>query len=149
MIPFTIHRLTFNPHFYIMKLLLGAMITVFLNASNCSSDQRFKEIKFGEGGGFTGAVTEFRLKENGDIYRYNSMDKEEQLIKSIPAEELKIVREKLSKVSKEALQIDHPYNMYYFIQIDTIRATWGDPAFKASPELLDLYNYLDATATKK
>lgn len=132
-----------------MKLFLSALVFVFLNASNCASDQNFKEIKFGEGGGFTGAVTEYRLKENGDIYKYNSMDKEEQLIKSITGEELKKVKEKLAKVPKEAMNINHPYNMYRFVQVDTIKATWGDPSYTPPAELEDLYNYLNATATKK
>lgn len=132
-----------------MKLLLSALVFVFINASNCASDQSFKEIKFGEGGGFTGAVTEYRLKENGDVYKYDSMEKEQQLIKSITGEELKIVREKLSKVPKEALTINHPYNVYRFIQIDTMKAVWGDPSFTAPAALEELYNYLNITATKK
>jgi hypothetical protein len=132
-----------------MKILLSALIFVFLNASNCSSDQSFKEIKFGEGGGFTGAVTEYRLKENGDVYRFNSLEKEEQLIKSISADELKIVRDKLSKVSKDAFKINHPYNISYFIQIDTMKAVWGDPSFTPPKELEELFNYLQVTATKQ
>ncbi|HET6227372.1 MAG TPA: hypothetical protein VFF27_13895 [Bacteroidia bacterium] len=133
-----------------MKSLVSILIFVFLNASNCSSDAHFKEIKFGSGGGFTGAVTEYRLKENGDIYKFNSIDKEEQLIKSITAEELKMVKEKLAAVDKDSLsKINHPYNMYYFIQIDTMKATWGDPGYTPPKGLEELYNYLNSTATKK
>jgi hypothetical protein len=132
-----------------MKIILGALLVVFLNASNCSSDQPFREIKFGEGGGFTGGVTEFRLKENGDIYRLNSIENEEELIKSISADELRVVRDKLSKVPNDAWKINHPYNVYYFLQIDTLKAVWGDPSFTPSKELADLYNYLQVTATKQ
>ena len=132
-----------------MKLLLSALIFVFLNASNCSSNQNFKEIGFGEGGGFTGAVTEYRLKENGDLYLYNSMDKESQLIKSITAEELKTVKDKLSKIPKESLNVNHPFNMYRFVKVDSLEAVWGDPSYPAPKELEDLYNYLNSTAKKK
>ncbi len=132
-----------------MKLLLSSLIFIFLNASNCSSDQHFKEIKFGSGGGFTGAVTEYRLKENGDVFKYNAVEKEEQLIKSITAEELKTVREKVAKLPKEALTVNHPYNVYYFIQLDTMKAVWGDPSYTPPAELQDLYNYLNATTTKR
>jgi hypothetical protein len=132
-----------------MKLFLSALIFVFLNASNCSSDQPFKEIRFGEGGGFTGAVTEYRLKENGDVYRLNSAEQDEYLIKSITADELKILRDKLSKVPKDALNMNHPYNVYRFIQIDTTKIVWGDPSFTPPKELEDLYNYLQVTATKQ
>jgi|SRR3954470_15795899 len=133
-----------------MKLFLGSLIFIFLNATNCASDQHFKEIKFGYGGGFTGAVTEYRLKENGDVYKFDSMEGEAHLLKSITAEELKIVHEKLAHVSKDSLtKINRPYNMYYFIQIDTVKATWGDPSYTPPKELQDLYNYLNSTATKK
>lgn len=133
-----------------MKLFLSSLIFIFLNASNCSSDQHFKEIKFGSGGGFTGAVTEYSLKENGDLYKNSSGEGQAQLLKSITAEELKVVKQKLAKVGIDSLsKINHPYNMYYFIQIDTLKATWGDPAYTPSKELQDLYNYLNGTATKK
>jgi len=133
-----------------MKLFFGALIFTFLNASNCASDKHFKEIKFGSGGGFTGAVTEYRLKENGDIYKSTSGEGDSQLLKSITAEELKLVREKLSRLNIDTLsKINHPYNMYYFIQIDTLKATWGDPSYSPPKELEDLYNYLNTTASKK
>jgi hypothetical protein len=126
-----------------MKLLLSTLIFIFLNASNCSSDKSFKELKFGSGGGFTGAVTEFHVKENGDVFQYNSIEKEEKLIKSITAEQLKTVKEKIARLPSDALKIDHPYNMYYFIQLDTMKAVWGDPSYTAPKELLDLYDYLN------
>ena len=132
-----------------MKLLLSALVFVFLNASNCSSNQNFKEIKFGEGGGFTGAVTEYRLKENGDIYKYNSVDQESALVKSITAEELKAVKDKLSKIPKEALNVNHPFNVYRFIKVDSLEAVWGDPSYTAPKELEDLYNYLNSAVKKK
>ena len=133
-----------------MKLFLSSLIFIFLNASNCSSDQHFKEIKFGSGGGFTGAVTEYRLKENGDIYKFDSMLGEAQLLKSITGEELNVVREKLARINKDSIaKINHPYNMYYFIQVDTLKATWGDPSYTPPKELEELYNYLNTTATKK
>jgi hypothetical protein len=132
-----------------MKLILSTLIFIFLNASNCSSDKSFKELKFGSGGGFTGAVSEFRVKENGDVFQYNSVEKEEKLIKSITSEELKTIKEKIAQLPSDALKINRPYNMYYFIQLDTTKAVWGDPSFNASKELLDLYNYLNTLAIKQ
>ena len=51
-----------------MKTVLFLFV-VILNVSKCSnSEEHFEEIKFGEGGGFTGAVTEYQIKSNGDIF---------------------------------------------------------------------------------
>lgn len=132
-----------------MKLLLSSLIFIFLNAANCSSDKSFKELKFGSGGGFTGVVSEYRVKENGGMFSYNSMEKEEKLIKSITSAELKTIREKIALLPADALTINRPYDMYYFIQLDTIRTVWGDPNFKAPKELLDLYDYLNTLTAKK
>lgn len=132
-----------------MKPLLSTLIFIFLNASNCSSDKSFKELRFGSGGGFTGAISEFRVKENGDVFQYNSMEKEEKLIKSITSEELKTIKEKIALLPADALTINRPYNMYYYIQLDTMKAVWGDPSFTAPKELLDLYNYLNTLAIKQ
>src|SRR3982751_1940054 len=129
-----------------MKLFFGALIFIFLNASNCASDLHFKEIKFGSGGGFTGAVTEYQLKENGDVSVLYPMEKQEKVIKSITSEELKVLQEKLKQINKDSLStINHPYNMYYFIQIDTSKAVWGDPSYTPPKALLELYDYLNST----
>lgn len=132
-----------------MKLIVNLLIFIFLNASNCASDKGFKEIQFGTGGGFTGEVTSYRIKENGDVFKINSGEQDEQLIKSITAEELKMIREKIANVPPQALHLNHPYNMYSFIKIDTMNTVWGDPSYTIPKELQDLYNYLTVTATKQ
>lgn len=119
-----------------MKISFFTVIVVLLNVSNCSTEHKFQEIKFGEGGGFTGAVTEYQIKTNGDVF------KGEKKIKTITNAEMKSIQNKIEKLSNESLQFNHPFNIYSFIETDKGKITWGDPAFPEPKEIKELYDYL-------
>lgn len=125
-----------------MKMIFYTAILILLNASNCSTPKDIKEIKFGEGGGFTGAVTEYQIKANGDIFVNKSLEKEQKKIKTIDKTEMKSIQNKLDKLSNESLKFNHPFNIYYFIEIDKGRIVWGDPAFPEPSEIKELYDHL-------
>lgn len=119
-----------------MKLLIYTSIFILLNASNCSMQHDFKELKFGEGGGFTGMVTAYEIKENGDVL------KDGKKIKSIDKSELKAIQKKVNNLSTESLKFNHPFNIYYFIETDKGKIVWGDPAFPEPDDIKALYNQL-------
>ena len=119
-----------------MKTLVYISILIVLNTSNCSTPKDIKEIKFGEGGGFTGAVTEYQLKANGDIL------KETKKIKTIDNAEMKRVQNNLNKLSEASFKFNHPGNLYYFIETDKGKITWGDINFPEPTEVKELYNQL-------
>ncbi len=124
-----------------MKIILYTVI-ILLNISKCSSPKDFKEIKFGEGGGFTGAVTEYQIKVNGDIFINKSLEKENRKIKTISNSELKNIENRYNKLSKESLSFSHPGNLYYFIEVDQTKIVWGDPTFPEPLDIKELYNEL-------
>ncbi|MFN7119583.1 MAG: hypothetical protein ACK4TA_22495, partial [Saprospiraceae bacterium] len=47
------------------------------------------QLRFGDGGGFTGAVTTFTLLTNGQLFKYNSFDNTHLQISQLPAKEAK------------------------------------------------------------
>lgn len=119
-----------------MKIIFYSIVIVILSVSNCSTPNNFQEIKFGEGGGFTGAITEYQIKTNGDVF------KGEKKIKTITNAEMKNIQNKLDKLSSESLQFNHPFNIYYFIEMGKGKIVWGDPAFPEPKEIKELYDYL-------
>ncbi len=119
-----------------MKVILYSTILILLNASNCSTEKDFKGIKFGDGGGFTGAVTTYEIKTNGDVF------KDDKKTKTVEASELKTIQKKIDKLSNESLKFNHPFNMYYFIEIDKNKIVWGDPAFPEPSDIKELYSEL-------
>ncbi len=132
-----------------MKALLYISAFIILNASNCSKTTEFKDLKFGEGGGFTGAVTEYEIQTNGDVFRNNSLNKEHTKVKTLTKTDLKEIQNGINKVSFDAYTFNHPGNLYYFIETDKKKITWGDPAFKEPKEVKELYEQLNKIVSTK
>ena len=126
-----------------MKTLFYISVLFLLNASNCSKTTEFKEIKFGEGGGFTGAFTEYEIQTNGDVFRNNSLNKEHTKIKTLDKSDLKQIQNGINKISADDYNFNHPGNIYYFIETDNKKITWGDPSFSEPKEAKKLYEQLN------
>jgi hypothetical protein len=125
-----------------MKTLIYTSMLILLNVSNCSTSKDFKEIKFGQGGGFTGAVTTYEIKANGDVL------KEGKKIKNITTSEIKAIQKKINNLSNESLKFNHPFNIYYFIETDKGKIVWGDPAFPEPDDIKELYNQLQKSTNQ-
>ena len=132
-----------------MKALLYISAFIVLNATNCSKTTEFKDIKFGEGGGFTGAVTEYEIQTNGDVFRNNSLNKEHTKIKTLTKSDIKEIQSGINKISVDAYSFNHPGNIYYFIETDNKKITWGDPSFKEPKEVKQLYDQLNKSVSTK
>ena len=126
-----------------MKILFYFIILIILNTSNCSEHHDFKEIKFGEGGGFTGAITEYQIKPNGDIFIKNSYNKENRKIKTIDDSELKNIEKKFNSLSVESMNFNHPGNLYYFIESGQTKIVWGNSSFPEPKDIKELFFQLN------
>ena len=123
-----------------MKIICYLLFALLLNISTCSSEKDIKEIKFGEGGGFTGAVTGYTLHPNGGVFSGD------EKIRKIGKEEMKGIQEKLKKLPVSSFRFNHPGNMYYFIETEKGKITWGDPSFPEPLEIKELYELLMKSA---
>ena len=134
-----------------MKPIL-CIFLIILNISNCSEPKDFNEVRFGEGGGFTGAITEYQIKTNGEIFLNKSLEKIQNKITTIDKSEMKRIQTKLANLSNEALKFNHPFKLYYFIETEKenekIRIVWGDPAFPEPSGIKQLYDYLQKIINK-
>lgn len=97
---------------------------------------------FGKGGGIVGEVTQYRILNNGKVYKGTGM------ADILYAQKGKISRSDAKKIYADLKAMPdtlfhHPGNIYYFIQYpgDTsdIRVTWGDPAYPAPEAISELY----------
>jgi len=110
-----------------------------------------KTINFGNGGGFSGKVVEYRLNENGLIEKRNgnSYSTKTQIDKDL-CEQIFNSIESLDLYSK---RIDDPGNMYYFVSIRDsdmiIPFTWGGINKEADPALKNYYQLLWGLANRK
>ena len=108
-----------------------------------SSTSNKEQIRFGHGGGFTGAVTEYCLKENGELYKKALGDISKM---SAMQKEIDQCFTKCEAIKFRKIILDSPGNRYVFIshhRNDSIhRVTWNPYQPKLSPKLVEFHNML-------
>ncbi|UII25372.1 hypothetical protein LVD15_18990 [Fulvivirga maritima] len=122
-----------------MKLRHFLISILFL--SSCSSTQIVSDveyIRFGSGGGFTGAVKQYQLSKEGSLSLISKNDT--SFIKTIDPEKLSQIIRTAEKA--KPIKLNEPKNMYQFIELDTkdenhYRWVWG-LGHQDLPEELDI-----------
>ena len=125
--------------------LLTSICTVFLlfTISSCGSQEPFvpdtyeeEFITFGNGGGITGAVTQFYILKDGRTYKKISSDS----LSFMGKMDKKVCQQQFSGLEKwgmKEMKINDPGNRYFFLDSNTgnNRLTWGGNHEKA-PDIL-------------
>lgn len=137
----------------IITSLLIAAFLLGCNNKHYTPDQLPGEhLSFGDGGGFTGAVTEYILLENGQLYRFNSMEKDTVEIGKLKKKETKSLLMEVKALNLDKINIQEPGNMYYFISMkngDKIyKITWGSATYTIDPKIEAFYKKLMNTVKK-
>ena len=93
------------------KLLILPLLLTLCACSTCkvAKQSPINEIQFGNGGGFTGAVTTYTLKNDGTLW------KQDDKIKKIPCDSISSIYELAEQLPKE--NFVHPSNTYSFVRI--------------------------------
>ena len=107
-------------------------------------------IAFGSGGGFTGAVKQYHLLEDGQIVEEVKLKDsiEYKVVAEIGKRKAKDCFETVKKMQLDSLQFNQPSNRYYFISVptkDTLvrnRIVWGDIEKPVAPEVQNFYKTL-------
>ncbi len=110
-------------------------------------------IRFGSGGGFTGAVTTYALTNDGVFTRRAGApgDTTKPAVR-LPSPLAEVVIQSFRKfdaLSPDSLQLEQPGNIYYFLNGRTlagrsVQLTWGYPGAPVSPAARALYYELMA-----
>jgi|SRR5699024_5722668 len=118
------------------------LVLVLLSA--CSSSEQLvshtgvKKIKFGSGGGVTGAQTIYALNAKAELYQNDT------LLKKITPQKTKYLFEKAGALRE--MKLEQPGNLYSFIEIKTPTATnrivWQAGRTDIPKEITQLYNAL-------
>ncbi len=137
--------------------LLASLITIM--SFSCKStkydsptESPDPQITFGSGGGFTGAVTDYTLLENGQLFKRNSMKNEFLAMHKIKSDvvEQMFKNYEFLKIGEET--INEPGNLYYFIQFkdkdkNEHKITWNDQS--AVSDNVKTYYGILSSITKK
>ena len=107
-------------------------------------------IAFGNGGGFTNRVKQYRLLEDGKIVEEIKMKDSIQytLVAEIGKRKAKQCFTAINKLNLDSLKFSEPGNLYYFISVkakDSLannRIVWGSKDKPVAPAVQDFYKTL-------
>lgn len=120
-------------------------------SANAVSFPTDKAISFGNGGGFSGQTTEYRLNDEGLIEKRNGDSY--SVVKQIDQEVCNQIFKSFESLELSSKRIDDPGNLYYFVnyrESDMMHGfTWGGINQKVDPALKNYYQLLWNLATKK
>ncbi len=138
---------------YMYLMPIFAIIVAVLYSS-CSpkkylpNQYKKKQLIFGSGGGFTGAVTTYVLQENGEIYKFLT-DTTYEAVTILPKDTTKNYFSTLDTLHLDSLDFNHPGNMYFFIEKkdgfkdeESARVTWGDGKHNPPTGIKELHTSL-------
>ena len=114
-----------------MKYILLCLCCVTLSSFAQKLDlQAKKQVVIGSGGGFSGAIKEYILLENGYLYQRELPKDTTFQIRVLYRSTAKKYFTKLTQLSLKRRKFDNPGNVYYYVeQYDSpkqkYRVTWG------------------------
>jgi hypothetical protein len=131
-------------------LLLIVSVFVLSLTTSCfvtKKTSKIEKISFGNGGGFTGNVTEYTLFTNGEIERHQSITDEKTIIKTIDKNEVIKINNQISKLNYRTYTFNHPGNTYSFLRIveesgKEYYFSWGEPSKQVKAEITLFYTKL-------
>lgn len=128
-------------------MFLGQLASSCKNQQFLPADYEGRQLSFGNGGGFSGAVTQFIIFENGQHYKKVGL-KDSLIV--LPRLKKRNIKEIFSEYEENKIGekfLHFPGNRYYFIEMkkgkEVVRQTWGKPEYTPDEDLLKFYNLLN------
>lgn len=132
--------------------MLAGLLFVSCNKHYTAHQLPATLVTFGDGGGFTGAVTEYTLLENGQLFRSDSMKKDTTEIGKLTKKQAKQLLQEVKALQLDKMTIQEPGNMYYFMGLKEEdqfhKITWGSPNYTIDAKIEALHKKLMSTVKK-
>ncbi|MDX1941853.1 MAG: hypothetical protein SFU99_14930 [Saprospiraceae bacterium] len=131
-------------------LLIGLLMTAFgCKSQHYTSDNLpTQQLVFGDGGGFTGASTEYILLENGQIFKRYSLDNSMLEMGTVKKRQAKEMIKKVQALRLENMDIKQPGNLYYFLRYKNgdqeHQIIWGGESYQIDEKIATFYKDLTA-----
>ena len=140
-----ISPLIWRPLAWLSFLILTIMACA--PANDFPKTENRDEIHFGQGGGFTGAVTHYILLEDGRVFQLAWRDTTLTLIDTWPGIFTRQMFLNYKSLKLDTLHVNKPGDLYYFVEYHskkkpTHRIVWGSPDYRPATNLLLYYNTL-------
>lgn len=139
------------------SLLFSGLLCLLALASCKSSklgplEYEKSQIRFGSGGGFTGAVTTYALLESGKLFEHQSMGVDTfTFLLQMPKADTKALFEEVIETGLDTTEYTTYGNFYYFLEwkteADSNRVSWGQDDLKVDSTWVQLYTKLKQLTT--
>jgi hypothetical protein len=135
-------------------------VTLLLLAVSCHPSADFpskykgKQIEFGQGGGFSGAVTQFVLLDDGRLFQRPWKDSSVVFVQQWKRNLTSQLFLNYISLNLQDLSYNEPGDLYYFIDyhpdaLSHHRIVWGKPGFHPDDNLITYYNLLFRSSKPK
>jgi len=139
-------------YMYLMPLfaiLVAVLYSSCTAKKHLPTEYKKKQLIFGTGGGFTGAVTTYVLQENGQLFQTVS-DTSYKEVSVLSKDSTKTYFAQMDTIPiSDSLEFTHPGNMYYFLEKKegyadekSNRITWGDGKHEPPAGIKELHTSL-------
>jgi hypothetical protein len=133
-------------HRILYLLLLAGYLMVACRSGKTNDQATGRRLIFGEGGGFTGAVTTYTLQPDGQLQRTDSRTQETAKAGSVSPTEAAALFDRAENLIGANRDFNHPGNQYFFVKLEDGNAqqgvTWGASNQPAPAGLEALYEEL-------
>jgi hypothetical protein len=144
----------------VYNTILSAALFFLLIGSGCRSTQVFpqdykgEQLHFGQGGGFTGAVTSFVLLDDGRLFQKEYKDSTYSQLEKWPIEFVNQMFLNYHLLHLDQVNHYEPGDLYYFIEYhseenEMHRIGWGKPGFIPDENVVLFYNLLYKSTKSK
>jgi len=137
-----------------IKMLAWFMLTLGINGCKTHQPDNLPptQLRFGSGGGFTGALTEYVLLENGQVFVRKNLEDDYQLLGKVKKSKAKALFKSWENQPFLKEEFQHPGNIYYFVSMTkedkNHRLSWGHHNHPASDELKFFYKECNTLVKK-
>ena len=139
----------FSLNYRPLALLLWMLTGMFActPSTEYPKKERVDEIHFGQGGGFSGAVTHYILLEDGRLFQQAWRDTNKTYLDTWPGLFTRQTFLNYKSLKIDEMKYNEPGDLYYFIEYhakkkEPRRVVWGKPGFQVDPNLTTYYNLL-------
>ena len=143
-----------------MRQIVYFLSILVIFSTGCHPDTSFPaiykgdQIAFGQGGGFSGQVTQFVLLDDGRLFQRPWRDTIVTFIDRWEKNFTKQIFQNYHTLKLENLTYNEPGDLYYFIDFQSgesmhHRIVWGKPGFHPEENLITYYNLLFRSSKQK
>ena len=117
------------------------------NANEFPKQEKRDEIHFGQGGGFTGAVSHYILLEDGRLFQKAWQDSTLTYVDTWPGLFTRQMFLNYKSLNLDTINVNKPGNLYYFIEYHSRknpvhRIVWGNSEYQPDDNLVTYYSTL-------